>query len=150
MSGLISKNCIVFDIEADNKKDVLKILVNELLLAEKISDADLFLEDVLAREAISPTYVGFEMGMPHGKTGNVLNASVCFGRTVKPVLWNEEAGESADLIIMIAVPAEEAGNTHMKILANLSRKLMHEDFRESLRMSGKEEVFTILEEVLEG
>lgn len=150
MSGLISKNCIVFDIEADNKKDVLKILVNELLLAEKISDADLFLEDVLAREAISPTYVGFEMGMPHGKTGNVLNASVCFGRTVKPVLWNEEAGESADLIIMIAVPAEEAGNTHMKILANLSRKLMHEDFRESLRTSGKEEVFTILEEVLEG
>lgn len=150
MSELISRNCIVFDIDADNKKDVLKVLVSELLQAGKITNADLFLQDVLAREAVSPTYVGFEMGMPHGKTDNVLEASVCFGRTLKPVLWNEEAGESADLIIMIAVPANEAGNTHMKILANLSRKLMHEEFRESLRKSGKEEVFAILEEVLEG
>ena len=150
MSELISKNCIVFDIEADNKKDVLRILVDELSKTGRITDADMFLEDVLAREAISPTFVGFEMGMPHGKTDNVLQASVCFGRTKQPVIWNEEGGEAADLIIMIAVPAEEAGNTHMKILANLSRKLMHEEFRDSLRNSGKDEVFAILEEVLEG
>ena len=51
---------------------------------------------------------------------------------------------------MIAVPLSEAGNTHMKILASLSRKLMHEEFRESLRNSSKEQVFAILTEVLEG
>lgn len=150
MSQLISKNCIVFDIEADNKKDVLRILVEELEKTGRIKDAGMFLEDVLAREAISPTYVGFEMGMPHGKTDNVLEASVCFGRTKQPVIWNEEGGEAADLIIMIAVPSEEGGNTHMKILANLSRKLMHEEFRDTLRNSGRDEVFEILEEVLEG
>lgn len=150
MSKLISKNCIVFDIDADNKKDVLTVLVKELHQAGKITDETLFLEDVLAREGISPTFVGFDMGLPHGKTDNVLEASVCFGRTTKPVVWNEESGDTADLIIMIAVPAEESGNTHMKILANLSRKLMHEEFRDSLRQSSKEEVFTILEEVLEG
>ena len=38
----------------------------------------------------------------------------------------------------------------MKILANLSRQLMHEEFRESLRNSTKNQVFDILTEVLEG
>lgn len=68
MSKLISKNCIVFDIDASEKKDVIKALVKELYAAGKITDEKMFFEDVLAREAIAPTYVGFEMGLPHGKT----------------------------------------------------------------------------------
>lgn len=150
MSKLISENCIVFDIDAAGKRDVLMTLVKELAAAGKITDAEEFYQDVLAREAISPTYVGFDMGLPHGKTDHVLEASVCFGRTKKPVVWNEESGETADLVIMIAVPLGEAGDTHMKILANLSRKLMHEEFRESLRTSTREKVYEILTEVLEG
>ena len=149
MGKLINKNCIVFDIQGE-KKDVIHTLAVERGKAGKITDTEEFYNDVLAREAISPTFVGFDMGLPHGKTNHVLEASVCFGRTAKPVVWNEESGESADLIILIACPLAEAGDTHMKILANLSRKLMHEEFRESLRGSTKEQVYEILTEVLEG
>ena len=149
MGNLINENCIVFDIQGE-KKDVIHTLAAELGKAGKITDTEEFYNDVLAREAISPTFVGFDMGLPHGKTDHVLEASVCFGRTAKPVVWNEESGESADLIILIACPLAEAGDTHMKILANLSRKLMHEEFRESLRNSTKEQVYEILTEVLEG
>lgn len=149
MSKLIDKNCIVFDIEGE-KKDVIRTLSGELKAAGKITDTEEFYQDVLAREAIAPTYVGFDMGLPHGKTDHVLKASVCFGRTKEPVVWNEETKETADLVILIAVPLSEAGDTHMKILANLSRKLMHEEFRDSLRKSTKEQVYDILTEVLEG
>ena len=149
MGKLINKNCIVFDIRGD-KKDVIHRLAVELGKAGTITDTEEFYKDVLAREAISPTFVGFDMGLPHGKTDHVLEASVCFGRTAKPVVWNEESGETADLIILIACPLAEAGDTHMKILANLSRKLMHEEFRESLRNSDEEQVYQILTEVLEG
>ena len=92
MSKLISKNCIVFDIDAAEKKDVISALVKELDAAGKITDQNEFFEDVLAREAIAPTYVGFDMGLPHGKTDHVLEASVAFARTVRPVVWNEETG----------------------------------------------------------
>ncbi|WP_024734813.1 PTS sugar transporter subunit IIA [Enterocloster asparagiformis] len=149
MGKLINKNCIVFDIRGD-KKDVIHRLAVELGKAGTITDTEEFYKDVLAREAISPTFVGFDMGLPHGKTDHVLEASVCFGRTAEPVVWNEESGEAADLIILIACPLAEAGDTHMKILANLSRKLMHEEFRESLRNSDEEQVYQILTEVLEG
>ena len=124
MGKLINKNCIVFDIRGE-KKDVIHRLAVELGKAGKITDTEEFYKDVLAREAISPTFVGFDMGLPHGKTDHVLEASVCFGRTAEPVVWNEESGETADLIILIACPLAEAGDTYMKILANLSRKLMH-------------------------
>ena len=149
MGKLINKNCIVFDIRGE-KKDVIHRLAVELGKAGKITDTEEFYKDVLAREAISPTFVGFDMGLPHGKTDHVLEASVCFGRTAEPVVWNEESGETADLIILIDCPLAEAGDTHMKILANLSRKLMHEEFRESLRNSDEEQVYQILTEVLEG
>ena len=149
MSKLIHKNCIVFDIEGE-KNDVIRTLSGELKAAGRITDTEEFYQDVLAREAIAPTYVGFDMGLPHGKTDHVLEASVCFGRTKGPVVWNEETKETADLIILIAVPLSEAGDTHMKILANLSRKLMHEEFRDSLRNSTKDEIYNILTEVLEG
>ena len=149
MGKLMNKKCIVFDIRGE-KKDVIHRLAVELGKAGKITDTEEFYKDVLAREAISPTFVGFDMGLPHGKTDHVLEASVCFGRTAEPVVWNEESGETADLIILIACPLAEAGDTHMKILANLSRKLMHEEFRESLRNSDEEQVYQILTEVLEG
>ena len=149
MGKLINKNCIVFDIRGE-KKDVIHRLAVELGMAGTITDTEEFYKDVLAREAISPTFVGFDMGLPHGETDHVLEASVCFGRTAEPVVWNEESGETADLIILIACPLAEAGDTHMKILANLSRKLMHEEFRESLRNSDEEQVYQILTEVLEG
>ena len=149
MSQLINKNCIVFDMEGD-KKDIIRTLAGELHRAGRITDAEEFFQDVLAREAIAATFVGFDMGLPHGKTDHVLEASVCFGRTRGPVVWNEESGDTVDLVILIAVPLCEAGDTHMKILANLSRKLMHEEFRDSLRTSDREQVYNILSEVLEG
>ena len=90
MSKLLSENCIVFDIDAAEKQDVLMALVKELHAAGKITDVNEFFEDVLAREAIAPTYVGFDMGLPHGKTDHVLEASVCFGRTKNPVAWTED------------------------------------------------------------
>ena len=57
MGKLINKNCIVFDIRGD-KKDVIHRLAVELGKAGTITDTEEFYKDVLAREAISPTFVG--------------------------------------------------------------------------------------------
>lgn len=149
MSQLLNEKCVIFDINAEKKEDVLSVMVDRLKEVGKVADAGKFLEDVKAREAVSPTYVGFGLGMPHGKTSNVLEAAICFGRLTKPVVWEPESGDTADMIIMIAVPEAEAGNTHLEILAKLSRNMMHDDFRDSLRENAQDEVFKILTGVLE-
>lgn len=150
LSQLLNERCVVFDIDAQKKEDVLAVMVERLKEAKKIADAQLFLKDVQAREAISPTFVGFGLGMPHGKTDNVLEAAICFGRLKNPVVWDPESRDTADMVIMIAVPDADAGDTHLDILAKLSRNMMHDDFRNSLRTNGQTEVFEILTEALEG
>ena len=53
--------------------------------------------------------------------------------SVKAMDWKALDGEPIDLIFLIGVPEKESGSLHLKILASLSRKLMKEDFRNSLR-----------------
>lgn len=149
MSHLLKKNCVVFDIDAQKKEEVILTLTKQLKEAGKIKDIDKFYNDVLAREAISPTYVGFDLGMPHGKTENVLEAAICFGRLKNPVIWDDETQDTVNMVIMIAVPDAEAGDTHLEILAKLSRNIMHDDFRDSLRTNDCDHVFSILTEILE-
>ena len=51
---------------------------------------------------------------------------------------------------MIAVKNEEGNNLHLQILSKLSRKLMHEEFREILLKEDADKVFYTLIEALEG
>ncbi|VTR19022.1 EIIBCA-Man [Actinobacillus pleuropneumoniae] len=49
---------------------------------------------------------------------------------------------------MIAVPRNSKQNAHLKVLQMLSRKLMDDDFRESLlAVTTKEEAYRLLDQV---
>ncbi len=47
-------------------------------------------------------------------------------------MGGDEEEDWVNLIFMIAVPESAASDEHLKILATLSRKLMNDDFRNSL------------------
>lgn len=148
MKPIMKEECIVFDIEAKDKNEVILTLVKKLKEKGDITDSDKFYNDVLAREELSPTYIGFNIGLPHGRTENVLNSAICFGRLKEEVLWNSETGEVVNIVILVAVPGADEENTHMKILSRLARKLMHEEFITALKTSEQEEVFNMLKEGL--
>lgn len=149
MSSIIQKECIVFDIDTCDKNEAILTLVKKLKDQEKITSVDDFYQDVLDREKIVPTAIGYNIGLPHGRTNNVIEPAVCFGRLNNDIIWNDETKEVANIIILIAVPQENEGNLHMQILSKLARKLMHEDFRNQLLNSEKEEIYKLLCEGLE-
>ena len=132
MSSIIQKECIVFDIDTYDKNEAILTLVKKLKEQEKITSIDNFYQDVLDREKVAPTAIGYNIGLPHGRTNNVIEPAVCFGRLNNEIIWNEETKEVANIIILIAVPQDNEGNLHMQILSKLARKLMHEDFRNQL------------------
>jgi PTS system fructose-specific IIA component len=41
--------------------------------------------------------------------------------------------------VMLAIPASGHSQDHLKLLARLSRRLVHKEFREQLRTAGDEE-----------
>lgn len=74
--------------------------------------------------------MGFDVAIPHGKCDSVKHAALAFARLDKEIQWSEE--EKVKYVFLIAVPGKEAGDTHLKILAQISRKIMREEFREKL------------------
>lgn len=149
MSSIIQKECIVFDIDTCDKDEAILTLVKKLKGQNKITSVADFYQDVLDREKIAPTAIGYNIGLPHGRTNNVIEPAVCFGRLNNEIIWNKETNEVANIIILIAVPQENKGNLHMQILSKLARKLMHEDFRNELLNSDKKNIYKILCEGLE-
>lgn len=147
--NLIEKECVIFNIKEKDKKSVIVKMVELLKKAKKIKDEDIFLEDVMKREDLSPTAMGYEIAIPHGKSSEVLTAGVCLGRLDTPIIWNEETGETAQIIILIAVPKEDDSNLHLKILSNLARKLMHEEFREILLNKDKMYIYEFMKKEME-
>lgn len=86
-----------------------------------------FVEDVLMRERRGSTFIGRGIAIPHGKCEHVKHASLAFARLHNEIKWSEE--ETAKYVFLIAVSDADAGNEHLKILAQLSRNIMDEGFR---------------------
>ena len=149
MSSIIQKECIVFDIDTCDKNEAILTLVKRLKGQKKITGVYDFYQDVLNRERIAPTAIGYKIGLPHVRTNNVIEPAVCFGRLNNEIVWNEKTKEVANIVILIAVPKDNNENLHMQILSKLARKLMHDDFRNQLTTSDKDEVYKLLYEGLE-
>jgi len=94
------------------------------------------------------------VAMPHAKSEGVGEAFVTFARLNVPVPWGAEPGEDARIVFLIGVPqaadGEQNNNLHLKILAALSKKLIHESFRQKLSDARSEtEVYQLLQEIEE-
>ena len=147
MQPIIKKENILFDVDAKDKADMIEQMVEAFSKEGYLSDKERFHKDVLAREEIFPTYIGFGIGIPHGKSNGAIDAGLCVAKPKNPVVWNDD--ESVDIVIMIAVSDEGKGEFHLQLLSKLSRLMMHEDFRNELKNGSKEEVYETLIKNLE-
>lgn len=144
IENLITEDNIIFD-ESIDSKDRLFEKVSEVLLTNKIiSDRDIFIKDLFAREAEAPTGLIDGFGIPHAQSSAVLEPSLVFIKAgnIKDYETMDEGIVSTAFVI--AVPAT-GGSDHLEILSNLARRLMKDGFRKNLKNSQtKEEVLLIL------
>lgn len=146
ISNLMSKDLIKLNLENTKKNEVLAEMVDLLDQGEKITSKEEFYQTILAREAQSTTGVGNEVAIPHGKSSVVKEATLVFAKSEQGIDFGSFDDKPAKIFFMIAVP-EGKNDDHLKVLAKLSRKLMHADFREALLgASTKEEVLKVIEE----
>ncbi len=141
---LINSSLIHMNLKSLTKDGLLFELAHYLYIENKVSDTKLFLEDIYEREQIVSTGIGMKIAIPHAKSKHVLIPSVIFGKSEKGIEFDSLDSKPAHLFFMIAMP-EDGANQHLKVLALLSRRLMHESFRESLMQAeSKEEVLALL------
>jgi len=143
LEKIITRDLIVLDLESSSKEEVIKDMAKLIEAQERLHDLKGYMEQVFKREETFPTAIGFEVAIPHGKTDTVKKPTVAFARLKSEVKWSDE--ENARYIFLIAVPETEAGDMHLQILAQLSRKIMREEFRDQLKNSSEiDELLEIL------
>jgi len=81
------------------------------------------------------TDIGFGLAIPHCQSEAVRAPSIVVLCLTQPVDWQSKEGQPVDLIVSLAIPAGEKVSQQLALLPKLSRKLIHEDFREALRQA---------------
>ncbi|MCA6212726.1 MULTISPECIES: PTS sugar transporter subunit IIA [Thermococcus] len=150
VKGLIREEFIKMELEGKNKREVILELIDLLYKQGAVKDKEKFFEDVWAREQITPTGVGFGIAIPHAKSSAVVSPVVAIGKSSRGVDFEAIDGKPVHLVFLIGVP-EKAPDLHLSILSSLSRRLVHEEFREALmRAKSPHEIVEILSRNIEG
>lgn len=148
MRELINERLIELSLDSDSKEEVIKNLADLICQDGRIDDCEGYIREVLNREKLSSTGIGFGIAIPHGKCQTVNTPTVAFGRLNRPIDWKSLDDQPVQVVFLLAVPEASATNEHLKILAALSRKLMDDDFRmELLSAADKEILVDLLESI---
>lgn len=136
---------MLLDVDGASRDDVVRRLVELGAATGQVRDVDAVVAAALARERQGTTGVGQGIAIPHAKSAEVSAPLVAFARSTEGVEWESMDGEPAHLVFLIAVPEEQAGDEHLRILATLSRALTKAEFRDALLRAGsRTEVLRVL------
>jgi fructose-specific phosphotransferase system IIA component len=130
---VIDEKLICLDLKSSDRLGIIKELGNVAFSTGKVKSLDGFVEAVIERENEFSTAIGYLIAIPHGKSDEVTEPFIVFGRVNnEAVQWDEETGNEVKLVFLIGVPLEQSGDFHLKILANISRNLIDDEFRNKL------------------
>ncbi|KDN17380.1 PTS sugar transporter subunit IIA [Amycolatopsis rifamycinica] len=127
---LITADLVDLNLDAADKRAATRALAERLVTAGRVTDLDLFLKDVAAREEQMATGLEGGIGIPHCRSAAVTAPTLAFGRSDAGIDFGAPDGP-ATLIFLIAAP-EGGGGDHLKVLAALARRLVRAEFKQNL------------------
>jgi PTS system nitrogen regulatory IIA component len=131
---VLTKECVVLDLQATTKDALLQELVDALVSAGRLADRDAGLKSVLERERKMSTGLQNGIAIPHGKTDAVENLVAVFGRKRAGIAFDSLDGQPAFLFLLTLSPLTRTG-PHIQFLAEMSRTLHDAGIRERILAS---------------
>jgi fructose-specific PTS system IIA-like component len=125
---LITAQCITLNSDWRSKEEVLKGMTDNLLLAGRCRYPRKLEADLWAREAVFSTGLGFSFAIPHSKSEHIEQSTISVARLAQPVAWGDD---EAQFVIMLTLNKHAAGIS-ICVSSRLARRIMHEEFRQSL------------------
>lgn len=144
LAELIKLENINLDLKAKTKDELFDEMACLLNENGYIKNVKKFKKDLYKRESEGNTGIGFNVGIPHAKSKYVKQCCIGIGISKEGIEYDSIDGEKVHLVFMLAIEGHEA-DLHLQALAALSRKLIHEEFREKLlKANSKEEILQLI------
>lgn len=143
---VISKETILADLKAHDKKGVLEELVGPVARISGINHEEL-VRVLMERERLGSTGIGAGIGIPHGKLKTLDSLILGFGLSRKGVDFESIDNQPTHIFFLLFTPENSTG-LHLKLLARISKLLKDESFKQSLlKASDKNDILSIIKEV---
>ncbi|MGG5316479.1 PTS sugar transporter subunit IIA [Enterococcus sp. AZ072] len=143
---MIDEGLIVLDSVLTNKASIIYHLSEKAKELGYLNNSARYIDAVNEREEEFSTAIGYDVSIPHGKSKEVINPFICFLRTKQPIQW-DNAGKPVELVFMLGIPEENKTTFHLKVLAEISKKLLDDGFRNDLLTGNKELILDSLYQV---
>lgn len=140
---VLQKDAILVDLKSHDKKGVIEELVQPVAQIAGVRYEELA-RVLMERERLGSTGIGGGIGIPHGKLKGLKSLLLGFGLSREGVNFASIDGKPTHIFFLLVTP-ENSIDVHLKLLAQISRILKNEMFKERLLAAGDpEEVLEII------
>ena len=147
LSKFCGEDLISFELKRESKNEVISELVDLGSRSKLVKDGNELLKDVLEREKLVTTGVGYGVAFPHAKSKAVKGIVITFGRSKKGVDFDSMDKKPVHLFFLIAAP-EDAIGAHLNVMARLSYLMKSEKNRDKLmKIKSPKELLEVLDSV---
>ena len=136
---MINQNTIFFNRELNSQDEVFHFLSKKAIELGIATSQEAVYKGFIEREQQGTTGMMDGFAIPHTKSNKILTPSIIIVRLEKSVDWNSMDGKPTSFIISLLIPDNEAGTTHLKILASIARMLMKANIKKSLLSANSEQ-----------
>lgn len=128
MSDLVKSSNVFFDNPAKTVDEALEFLSEKAVELGITDDKDAVLAAFKEREAQGSTGMVGGFALPHAKSAAVKDVALNVVKFSNDVEWKSMDGAPIKAAIAIYVPEDQAGTTHLAVLAKVAALLMQPDF----------------------
>ncbi len=146
LSSILDPACIVLDVGAGSKHDVLARLAAPIAIARPDLDGAAILTELIHRENESSTAIADGIAIPHAKPDGQHAVNATFGRAPKGVDFDSIDGRPTTVFVVLVSPRSNP-ELHVRWLSHVARVLSDaETRRRLLEAPGAREILAVLDE----
>lgn len=147
LSKFCDEKLITFELKADSKDTVIQELVDLAAGSSLVKDRDELLTDIVHRENMVTTGIGYGVAFPHAKTKATKGIVIAFGRSENGIDFDAMDKKPVHVFFLIAAP-EDAIGAHLNVMARLSYIMKSEENRQKLMtVTSPGELLSIIDSV---
>ncbi len=140
LDKILQISCIIPHLQAGNKEDIIRTLVDVLNSNNCLLDRDETLNAVMERENAMSTGMQHGVALPHGKTDAVKEMTMAVGLKPEGTDFQSMDGKPSRVFILV-VSRKKTAEPHIQLLSEIGKKLYSEKaVNELLKCKNAEEI----------
>ncbi|MBN2297042.1 MAG: PTS sugar transporter subunit IIA [Deltaproteobacteria bacterium] len=143
IGDILKPDCVIADIQAQTKKDILTELSRPIAQAYGINLEEM-VGILLNREKLGSTGIGEGVAIPHGKITGLNTIAASVGKNTQGLKFDSLDNKPCHIFFLLVAPSNSVSG-HLKALARASMLLKNPALRESLmNTTSQQELYKVL------